>query len=140
MGFFFVRQLKGRSKRLGPRRDFEVFLRCNKRRVRFFTLACGSEDQERSQVPIDFPEKALLRPAEAAIEYEECGRDAKRYSARFPPLRPSSTMIMVDFGRGQHPARAFSILDAIAPILLPLSKARSCCRHFRPTSGGAGMT
>ena len=36
-----------------------------------------------SQVPIDFPEKALPRPAEAAIEYEECDRDVKRYSARF---------------------------------------------------------
>lgn len=83
-GLVFIRQPKGRSKRLGPRRHFEVFLRRNKRRVRFFTLTCGSEDQERSQVAIDFPEKALLRPAEAALEYEECGRDAKRFSARFP--------------------------------------------------------
>ena len=83
-GFVFVRQRKGRSKRFGPRRHFEVFLRRGKRRVRFCTLTCGSEDHERSQVPIDFPERALLRPAEAAIEYEECGRDVKRYSARFP--------------------------------------------------------
>ena len=83
-GFVFVRQPKGRSKRFGPRRHFEVFLRRNKRRVRFYTLTCGSEDHQRSQVPIDFPEKALLLPAEAAIEYEECGRDVKRYSARFP--------------------------------------------------------
>jgi hypothetical protein len=83
-GFIFVRQPKGRSTRFGPRRHFQVFLRRNKRRVRFFTLTCGSEDHERSQVPIDFPEKALLRPAEAAIEYEQCGRDVKRYSARFP--------------------------------------------------------
>jgi len=82
-GFIFVRQPKGRS-RFGPRRHFQVFLRRNKRRVRFFTLTCGSEDHERSQVSIDFPEKALLRPAEAAIEYEQCGRDVKRYSARFP--------------------------------------------------------
>jgi len=83
-GVIFVRQLKGRSKRFGPRRNFEVFLRRAKRRIRFFTLTCGSEDHERFQVRIDFPEKALLRPAEAAIEYEECGRDLERYSARFP--------------------------------------------------------
>lgn len=83
-GFIFVRQRKGRSTRFGPRRHFQVFLRRNKRRVRFFTLTCGSEDHERSQVPIDFPEKALLRPVEAAIEYQQCSRDVKRYSARFP--------------------------------------------------------
>ena len=83
-GLVFVRQRKGRSKRFGPRRHFEVFLRRNKRRVRFYILTCGSDDQERSQVPIDFPERALVLPAEAAIEYEECGRDVKRYSARFP--------------------------------------------------------
>ena len=83
-GFIFVRQPKGRSIRLGPRRHFQVFLRRKKRRVRFFMLTCGSEDHERSQVRIDFPEKALLRPAEAAIEYEQCGRDVKRYSACFP--------------------------------------------------------
>ena len=83
-GFVFVRQRKGRSKRFGPRRHFEVFLRRNTRRVRFFTLTCGSEDDARSQVTIDFPEKVLLLPAEAAIEYEACGRDGKRYSARFP--------------------------------------------------------
>ena len=83
-GFVFTRQPKRRSKRLGPRRHFEVFLRRDRRRVRFFTLTCGSEDHERSRVLIDFPEKVLLRPAEASIEYEACGRDAKRYSARFP--------------------------------------------------------
>ena len=63
---------KSRSKGFGPRRRFEVFLRRNKRRVRFYTLTCGSEDHERAQVPIDFPEKVLQLPAEAAIEYEEC--------------------------------------------------------------------
>src|ERR1700730_4966775 len=83
-GFVFTRQPKCRSKRLGPRRHFAVILRRDRRRVRFFTLTCGSEDHERSRVLIDFPEKALLRPAEASIEYEACGRDAKRYSARFP--------------------------------------------------------
>lgn len=82
-GFIFVRRPKGRSRRFGPRRHFEVFLRRNKRRVHFYTLTCGSEDGERLQVAIDFPEKALLRPAEAAIEYEACGREVKRYSARF---------------------------------------------------------
>ena len=83
-GFNFTRQSKRRSKRLGPRRHFKVFLRRDSHRVRFFSLTCGSADQERSQVPIDFPEKVLLRPAEVAIEYEECGRDAKRYVAHFP--------------------------------------------------------
>ena len=83
-GWVFVRQRKGRSKRFGPRRHFEVFLRRNKRRVRFYTLTCGSEDHERSQALIDFPEKVLLLPAEAAIEYEECCRDVKCYSGRFP--------------------------------------------------------
>ena len=82
-GVIFVRQPKGRSKRFGPRRNFEVFLRRAKHRIRFYTLTCGSEDHERLQAGIDFPEKALLRPAEAAIEYEDCGRDLKRYSARF---------------------------------------------------------
>ena len=83
-GVIFVRRPKGSSRRLGPRRHFEVFLRCNKRRVHFYTLTCGSEDGKRQQVAIDFPEKALLRSAEAAIEYEACGRDVTRYSARFP--------------------------------------------------------
>lgn len=83
-GFIFTRQPRPRSKRVGPRRHFEVFLRRDNRRVRFFSLTCGTEEQERSQVRIDFPERALLRPAEAAIEYEACGRDAKRYAARFP--------------------------------------------------------
>ena len=75
-GVIFVRQPKGRSKRFGPRRDFEVFLRRAKHCVRFYTLTCGSEGHERLQAGIDSPEKALLRPAEAAIGYEDCGRDA----------------------------------------------------------------
>lgn len=83
-GFIFVRQPKGRSKKFGSRRNFEVFLRRDKRRVRFYTLTCGSEEHEQLQVRIDFPEKALLRPAKAAMEYEECGRDLKRYASRFP--------------------------------------------------------
>ena len=83
-GFIFTRQPRRRLKRFGPRRHFEVFLRRNGRQVKFFSLTCGSEDQERSQVPIDFPEKVLLRPAEAAIEYEDCERDAKRFVAHFP--------------------------------------------------------
>jgi hypothetical protein len=83
-GFIFSRQPRGRSRKGGSRRHFRVFLRRDRRRVHFFTLSCGSEDLERSQVPIDFPEKVLLRPAEAAIEYEACGRDATRYAARFP--------------------------------------------------------
>ena len=83
-GLIFTRQPKGRAKRFGPRRNFEVFLRRDKRRAQFYTLTCGPDDHERSQVTIEFPEKALLRPAEAAIEYEACGRDVKRYAQRFP--------------------------------------------------------
>ena len=83
-GVIFTRVPRRGSKRIGPRRHFEVFLRRNGRRVKFFSLTCGSEDRERSQVAIDFPEKALLMPAEAAIEYEKCDRSAKRYAARFP--------------------------------------------------------
>ena len=67
--------------RVGLRRHFEVFPRRGNRRVRFVSLTC---ETEQSQVRIDFPERALLRPAEAAIEYEACGRDAKRYATRFP--------------------------------------------------------
>jgi hypothetical protein len=83
-GLIFSRRPKSRSRKGGSRRHFRVFLRRDQRRVHFFTMSCGSEELERSQVPIDFPEKVLLRPAEAAIEYEACGRDATRYSARFP--------------------------------------------------------
>ena len=83
-GLIFVRQLERRSKRLGPRRHFEVYLRRNRRRIRFYSLTCGSEDLGRSQVSIAFPEKTLLRSAEAALEYEACGRDVKSYTARFP--------------------------------------------------------
>ena len=83
-GFIFRRLPRRGSKRVGPRHHFEVFLRRKERRVKFFSLTCGSDDEERSQVRIDFPEKALIMPAEAAIEYEDCGRSAKRYAARFP--------------------------------------------------------
>lgn len=83
-GFIFTRLPRRGSKRVGPRRHFEVFLRRKKRRVKFFSLTCGSDEEERSQIRIDFPEKALVRPAEAAIEYEDCRRSATRYAARFP--------------------------------------------------------
>ncbi len=83
-GFLFVRRPTTPPKRLGPRRHFRVSLRRNRGRVHFYTVTCGSNDNERYQVPIDFPEKALLRPAAAAIEYEWCRRDVNRYVARFP--------------------------------------------------------
>ncbi|MBI3085125.1 MAG: hypothetical protein HYY88_05270 [candidate division NC10 bacterium] len=83
-GLIFVREPKRRAKKFGPRRNFEVSLRREKRRVHFYTVTCGSADQEKSQVSIDFPEKALLRAAEAALEYEDCGRNVKRYSAHYP--------------------------------------------------------
>jgi len=83
-GLIFVREPKGRAKKFGPRRNFEVSLRREKRRVHFYTVTCGSADQEKSAVSIDFPETALLRAAEAALEYEDCGRNEKRYSAHYP--------------------------------------------------------
>jgi len=83
-GLIFVRRPKGRSKTLGPRRHFRVSLSHNRRRVHFYTVTCSSNDTERYQVSIDLPEKALLRPAEAAIEYEACGRRLNQYVARFP--------------------------------------------------------
>jgi hypothetical protein len=83
-GLIFARLPRRGSKRVGPRHHFEVFLRRIERRVKFFGLTCGSDDEERSQVRIDFPEKALIMPAEAAIECEDCGRSATRYAARFP--------------------------------------------------------
>ncbi|HXD73923.1 MAG TPA: hypothetical protein VN628_09310 [Vicinamibacterales bacterium] len=82
-GFIFTRLPRRGSKRAGPRRHFEVFLRRQERRVKFFSLTCGSEDEKRSQVAIDFPEKALQAAADAAIEYEDVDRSAKRYAAQF---------------------------------------------------------
>jgi hypothetical protein len=83
-GLIFVREPKGRAKKFGPRRNFEVFLRREKQRVHFYTMTCGSADEKESRVSIDLPEKALLRPAEAALEYEACGRDMKRYAVHYP--------------------------------------------------------
>lgn len=83
-GLIFVRQRKGRPKGFGLRRHFRAFLRRGKRRVGFFTLSCGSEDLKQSEVTIAFPEKTLLRSGDAALEYEDCGRDLRRYSAQFP--------------------------------------------------------
>jgi hypothetical protein len=73
-GLLFVREPKGRTKKFEPRRHFEVSLRHEKRRVHFHTMMCGSADQEKSAVSIDFAEKTLLRAAEAAFDYEDCGR------------------------------------------------------------------
>ncbi len=83
-GLFFVREPKGRARKFGPRRHFEVSLRREKRRVHCYSVTCGSADHKKSAVSIDFPEKTLLRAAEAALEYEDCGRNPKRYSAHYP--------------------------------------------------------
>jgi hypothetical protein len=83
-GVIFVREPKGPAKKYGPRRSFEVSLRRQKRRVHVYTVTCGSADEHKSQVSVDFPEKALLPAAEAALDYEDCGRDVKRYSAHYP--------------------------------------------------------
>jgi hypothetical protein len=83
-GFLFTRARKGRPKALGIRRNFRVSLRCETRRVHFYTLSSGVEEGGKLQVSIDLPEQVLVMPAEAAIEYEDCGRDAKRYGLYFP--------------------------------------------------------
>lgn len=83
-GLIFVREPKGRTRKFGPRRHFRVFLRREMRRVHFYTMTCGSADEKETRVSIDFPERVLLRPAEAALEYEDCGRDVKKYSAHYP--------------------------------------------------------
>lgn len=110
-GLIFVRRPKGRSKKLGPRRHFRVSLSRNRRRVHFYTVTCGSNDTERYQVSIDLPEKALLRPAEAAIEYERCRRDGNR--ASMPP-----------FGIFTSRARATLMQAASGSTCL-----RRACRH-----------
>lgn len=82
-GFPFTRRPRRRSKRIDSRRHTRCF--------------CGGADVASSFHPdvrirgsggfkgsLDFPEKMLLVPVEAAIEYEDCGRDAKRYAAQFP--------------------------------------------------------
>ena len=48
------------------------------------TMTLRSADERDWRVSIDLPEKALLRASEAALEYEDCGRDLKRYAAHYP--------------------------------------------------------
>jgi hypothetical protein len=78
----FRRRPTERTKALGPRRHFRVSLRRKARRVHMYTVSCGSDDLAQSAVSIDFPEKVLLRAAEAAVEYDACGRDVRRYTAQ----------------------------------------------------------
>jgi hypothetical protein len=130
-GFIFTRRPRGRSKKFGPRRNFEVFLRRNKHRVKFFTLTCGSEDQERSKVPIDFPEKVLLMPVEAAIVYENCGRDAKRYAAQFPK-NPDAAQALFGYVRSESRLLVKLLGDLRYKELLRLVR-----RHSRTARGRA---
>lgn len=85
-GLIFVREPKGRARKLGPRRNFEVFLRREKRRVHVYTMTMTSRsaDERDGRVSIDFPETVLLRAAQAALEYEDCARGLKRYAAHYP--------------------------------------------------------
>lgn len=83
-GRIFVRERKGRAGRLGFRRNFRVSLRREKRRVHFYTMTLRSADEQDWRVWIDFPETTLLRAAQAALEYEDCGRDLKRYAVQYP--------------------------------------------------------
>jgi hypothetical protein len=78
-GFIFVRRPKGRSRRFGPRRHFEVFLRRNKRRVHFHTLKTVSGYRSRSISP----RRGCCDRRGLRFEYEACGRDVKRSSAWF---------------------------------------------------------
>ena len=135
-GFIFARLPRRGSKRVGPRRHFEVFLRRKKRRVKFFSLTCGSDDEKRSQVRIDFPEKALIRPAEAAIEYEDCGRSAKRYAARFPKDPDAGRAL---FGYVRSESRLLSRLLGTAghhELLRLARRHRRSPRNRRRETGG----
>lgn len=130
-GLIFVREPKGRAKRFGPRRNFEVFLRRENRRVHVYTLTCGSADEKRSQVSIDFPERALLRPAEAAIEYEDCGRDMKRYSARFPS-DPDAGRALFGYVRSESRILEQLLGDRLYWELLRLVRRYGLKRRTRP--------
>ena len=138
-GFVFTRLPRRGSKRVGPRRHVEVFLRRNEHRVKFFSLTCGSEDQERSQVAIDFPEKALLMPAEAAIEYENCGRSAKRYAARFPKDADAGRAL---FGYVRSESRLLSKLlgaalyDELLRLVRRHRRGSGRNRHLKSGAGG----
>jgi hypothetical protein len=135
-GFFFTRLPRRGSKRIGPRHHFEVFLRRKERRVKFFTLTSGSGDGERSQVRIDFPEKALIMPAEAAIEYEDCGRSAKRYAARFPK-DPDAGRALFSYVRSE--SRLLSKLLGAAryhELLRLVRRHRRSPRNRRREAGG----
>jgi hypothetical protein len=136
-GFIFTRQAKQRSKRFGPRRHFEVFLRRDKRRVYFFSLTCGSEDQGRSQVSIDFPEKALLLPTEAAIEYEECHRDARRYAARFSKDSETGRAL---FGYVRSESRLLLQLLGVSAYRELLRVVRRHRRTSRPRAANRRLT
>src|SRR5688572_14513593 len=74
-GLIFTRQPRPRSKRVGPRRHFEVFLRRGNRRVRFFSLTWELRNRSSHRSGSTFPRERLLRLAEAAIEYEGYGRN-----------------------------------------------------------------
>ena len=130
-GFIFVRHRKGRVDKQGSRRHFRVFLRRDKRRVHVYTRTCGSENLERSQVTIEFPEKALLRPAEAAIEYEDCHRDAKRYAAHFPK-DPDASRALFGYVRSESRLLRQLLGDPGYRELL-----RLVARHGRNTRGQA---
>lgn len=130
-GLIFVRRPKGRSKKLGPRRHFRVSLSRNRCRVHFYTVTCGLNDTERYQVSIDLPEKALLRPAEAAIEYERCRRDVNRYAARFPKDRDAGRAL---FGYVRSESRLLEKLLGDRAYRELLSLVRRHSRRSQPRS------
>jgi hypothetical protein len=99
-GLIFVRERKGRAKKLGFRRNFRVSLRREKRRIHFYTMTLGSAQEQDWRISIDFPEQALLRAAEAALEYEDCGRDLKRYATRYPS-DPEAGHALFGYGRSE---------------------------------------
>ena len=79
-GRFFVRRPTGRSRRFGPRPE----LRSIPPAQETPSYVCAArQTMSGYRSGSTSPEKALVRPVEAAIQYEECGRDIKRYSARF---------------------------------------------------------
>jgi hypothetical protein len=68
-------------------------------------------------------EKVLLRPADAAIEYERYGRDAKRYVAQFAK-DPDLARALFGYNRSESRRRVTLLGDARHKELLRLVRRR----------------
>ena len=107
-GVIFVRRPKDRSRRFGPRRYFEVFLRRKRGRVHFHTLTCGSEDDEGLHVGVDFHEKARRRKLRSgrakATDQRQATTAAMSIYALAPPVSACVTSASLQVGSSANPA------------------------------------